>query len=43
LDELSSQIESLKLIDQEMNVKTHRLRPRTKIFQETSDPANTSK
>jgi len=43
LEELSSQIESLKLIDQEMNVKTHRLRPRSKLFQETSDPTNTPK
>ena len=43
LEELSSQIESLKLIDQEMNVKSHRLRPRTKVFQETSDPTHTSK
>jgi hypothetical protein len=43
LEELSTQLESLKLIDQEMNEKTHRLRPRTRAPQGMLDSAETPK
>jgi hypothetical protein len=43
LEELSTQLETLKLIDQEMNEKTHRIRPRTRTFQGISEPANETK
>lgn len=43
LEELSTQIESLKLIDQEMNERTHRLRPRTRGYQGPPEATETSK
>ena len=43
LEELSAQLETLKLIDQEMNEKSHRIRPRTRTFQGISDPADPTK
>ncbi|MEP6887468.1 MAG: hypothetical protein ABI945_04010 [Nitrospirales bacterium] len=43
LEELSTQLETLKLIDQEMNEKAHRIRPRTRTFQGISDPADATK
>lgn len=41
LKDLSTQLESLKLIDQEMNEKAHRLRPRTRTLQGISEPTDT--
>ncbi|HET7058491.1 MAG TPA: hypothetical protein VFI05_07145 [Nitrospiraceae bacterium] len=41
LKDLSAQLESLKLIDQEMNEKAHRLRPRTRTLQGISEPTDT--
>ncbi len=38
VEELSSQLETLKLIDQEMNEKTHRIRPRARSPQTISEP-----
>lgn len=43
LEELSTQLETLKLIDQEMNEKAHRIRPRTRTFQGISEPTDTTK
>lgn len=43
LEELSTQLETLKLIDQEMNERTHRIRPRTRTFQGISEPADATK
>jgi hypothetical protein len=43
LEELSTQLETLKLIDQEMNEKAHRIRPRTRTFQGISEPADATK
>lgn len=43
LDELSTQLETLKLIDQEMHEKAHRIRPRTRTFQGISEPTDTTK
>jgi hypothetical protein len=43
VEELSTQLETLKLIDQEMNEKTHRHRPRTRSFQGISEPADATK
>jgi hypothetical protein len=43
LEELSNQLETLKLIDQEMNERTHRTRPRGRTFQGISDPADAAK
>ena len=41
LEELASQLETLKLIDQEMNEKAHRIRPRARTSQPISEPATT--
>ena len=43
LAELSTQLETLKLIDQEMNEKAYRLRPRTRTLQGLPDSTDTSK
>ena len=43
LEELSNQLETLKLIDQEMNERAHRTRPRGRTFQGISDPADATK
>jgi hypothetical protein len=43
LKDLSTQLETLKLIDQEMNEKAHRLRPRTRTLQGISEPTDTSR
>ena len=44
LKDLSTQLETLKLIDQEMNEKAHRLRPRTRSFKEyPNQPIHRSK
>ena len=43
LEELSKQLETLKLIDQEMNERAHRTRPRGRTFQGASDPADATK
>ncbi|HKN87955.1 MAG TPA: hypothetical protein VJV04_13925 [Nitrospiraceae bacterium] len=40
LKDLSTQLETLKLIDQEMNEKAHRLRPRTRTLQGLPDPTD---
>ncbi|MDQ6735062.1 MAG: hypothetical protein M3Z35_13275 [Nitrospirota bacterium] len=41
--DLSTLLETLKLIDQEMNEKTHRLRPRTRNLQGIPEPTDTSR
>jgi hypothetical protein len=43
LEELASQLETLKLIDQEMNEKAHRIRPRARPTQPVSEPADAIK
>jgi hypothetical protein len=43
LKDLSTQLETLKLIDQEMNEKAHRLRPRTRTLQGLPEPTDTSR
>jgi len=40
LKDLSTQLETLKLIDQEMNEKAHRLRPRTRTLQGLPEPTD---
>lgn len=43
LEELSTQLETLKLIDQEMNERTPRMRPRPRGFQGPPEATETSK
>lgn len=43
LEDLSTQLETLKLIDQEMNEKSHRIRPRARTLHGTSDSADAAK
>ena len=43
LEELSTQLETLKLIDQEMNERSHRVRPRARTLHGPADSADTAK